>query len=299
MDAKWIRTASAAVLGGAAMTLTGAAYADQVFLDDVIVDGSLCVGQDCANGESFGFDTLRLKENNLRIHFQDTSNTASFPTTDWRIIINSSDNGGGSFFAVQDSDAGRNIFHIEASAPTNSLYVDDGGRIGLGTSTPVVQLHVLDGNTPTLRLDQDGSSGFTPQIWDVAGNEANFFIRDATNGSRLPFKIKPGAPSDALVIAANGNIGVGTDSPLGNMHMRSDGSARQMMVMEQTTAGTAWLIQNFETGAGEGAGNFGVNLSGGGNKFRIDQSGNVYFPDLSDCTNGIRSDSNGMLSCIP
>lgn len=35
---------------------------DQVVLDDQIVAGSSCVGQDCVNGESFGFDTMRLKE---------------------------------------------------------------------------------------------------------------------------------------------------------------------------------------------------------------------------------------------
>ncbi len=47
----------------------GNAYSlnDQVILDDLIVDGSLFVGFDCFNGESFGFDTIRLKENNTRI----------------------------------------------------------------------------------------------------------------------------------------------------------------------------------------------------------------------------------------
>ncbi|MEO1370030.1 MAG: hypothetical protein AAFX50_22845, partial [Acidobacteriota bacterium] len=55
------------------------ALKDQQFLDDVIIVGSACAGLDCNNGESFGFDTLRLKENNLRIHFNDTSNSASFP----------------------------------------------------------------------------------------------------------------------------------------------------------------------------------------------------------------------------
>ena len=31
---------------------------DQVILDDLIVDGSACIGFDCVNGESFGFDTI-------------------------------------------------------------------------------------------------------------------------------------------------------------------------------------------------------------------------------------------------
>jgi hypothetical protein len=76
------------------------AQADEVILDDVIVDGSLCVGQDCINDEDFQFDTLRLKENNLRIGFTDTSSSAAFPTEDWVIVINESNNGGMNFFVI-------------------------------------------------------------------------------------------------------------------------------------------------------------------------------------------------------
>ena len=192
----------------------GASYTkDILHYDDVIVTSSLCVGFDCVNGESFGFDTFRLKENNLRIHFQDTSTSASFPTNDWRIGINDSSNGGASYFAIQDVDHARTPFLIEAGAPSNSLYVEDYGRVGFGTSTPAVELHVRDSDTPTLRLEQDGSSGWTPQTWDMAGNETNFFIRDVTNGSKLPFRIRPGAPTSSIDIATNGNIGFGTSSP--------------------------------------------------------------------------------------
>ena len=208
---------------------------DQVILDDLIVDGSICVGMDCVNGESFGFDTIRLKENNLRIRFVDTSSTSSFPSRDWQITVNDSANGGGNYFAIEDIDGGRKPFLVEAGAPTSSLYVDDGGRVGLGTSTPVVQLHVKDGNTPTLRLEQDGSSGFTPQTWDVAGNEANFFIRDATNGSTLPFRIRPGAPSSSIDIDSDGNVGIGTDDPLFELHVVEAGNS--LMVVENTSSG--------------------------------------------------------------
>ena len=92
-----------AIVAGLALTINTSASADIVHLDDVIIDGSLCVGQDCVNGENFGFDTLRLKENNLRIHFQDTSNSASFPTNDWRIVVNDSSNGGSNHFSIEDS----------------------------------------------------------------------------------------------------------------------------------------------------------------------------------------------------
>lgn len=211
---KFLNTTSSAVIAAAAlMGLTSQASADIQHLDDVIITQSLCVGFDCVNGESFGFDTLRLKENNLRIHFEDTSNSASFPSNDWRIVINDTGNGGASYFAIEDSSAGRQPFLVEAAAPTNSLYVDDSGNVGFGTSTPVVQLHVKDGNTPTLRLEQDGSSGFTAQTWDLAGNEANFFIRDATHGSALVFRIQPSAPANTLFLSNAGRVGMGTDSP--------------------------------------------------------------------------------------
>ncbi|HEY6045961.1 MAG TPA: hypothetical protein VIU65_05115, partial [Pyrinomonadaceae bacterium] len=45
------------------------AVPDQVIPDDLIVQGSACVGLDCVNGEVFGFDTIRTKENNTRIQF--------------------------------------------------------------------------------------------------------------------------------------------------------------------------------------------------------------------------------------
>jgi len=192
------------IAGGAIMTgdadEIGRTTRDQVINDDLIVDGSACIGFDCVNGESFGFDTLRLKENNLRIKFQDTSTTGSFPSNDWQITANDSSSGGANKFSIDDIDGGRTPFTLEAGAPSHSLYVDDGGRLGLGTSTPVVDAHIVSGNTPTVRLDQDGSSGFTPQVWDVAGNEAGFFIRDATNGSTLPLRIRPNAASSVIDI---------------------------------------------------------------------------------------------------
>ncbi|WP_415918878.1 hypothetical protein [Tateyamaria sp. SN6-1] len=195
------------------------AVADQVFTDDLIVQGSACVGLDCNNGESFGFDTIRMKENNLRLHFDDTSNSASFPSNDWRIGANDTSNGGANKLFLEDSTAGRQIVVFESGAPANAMVLDSSGNLALGTANPVVEMHVVDGDSPTLRLEQDGSSGFTPQTFDIASNEANFFVRDVTNGSQLPFKIIPGADSNSLVLAANNNVGMGTQSPSAKLHV--------------------------------------------------------------------------------
>ena len=66
--------ARALLLGAAfALALAAPARADDVVADDQIVQGAECVGFDCVNGEAFGTDTLRLKENNTRLAFDDTT----------------------------------------------------------------------------------------------------------------------------------------------------------------------------------------------------------------------------------
>jgi hypothetical protein len=256
---------------GLSVALSASLLADQVILDDLIIDGSACLGQDCVNGESFGFDTLRLKENNLRIKFVDTSTSASFPSRDWQITINDSANGGANKFSIDDVDGGRTPFTIEAGASNHSLYVDDGGRIGLGTSTPVVDIHVKGGNTPTLRLEQDGSSGFTPQTWDVASNETNFFIRDATNGSTLPFRIRPGAPSSSIDIAADGDVGFGTGSPDGQFDVAHSADANNHAFLISPTSNVGVNIDNGQLPSGL----FDVQTAGGVSRFNVTSDGKI------------------------
>ncbi|MFN7941849.1 MAG: tail fiber domain-containing protein [Thermoanaerobaculia bacterium] len=211
---------------------------DQVIPDDLIVQGSACVGLDCVNNESFGFDTIRLKENNLRIKFDDTS-VGTFPANDWELTANDSASGGASRFSILDVTASRNPFTVRAGARADSIFVDGSGRVGFGTTVPVLFLHERTGDTPALRFEQDGSGGFTPQTWDIAGNEANFFVRDVTGGSRLPFRIRPGAPTSSVDISASGNVGIGTASPSTNLHVAGSAGTTKALIQETSATNAA------------------------------------------------------------
>ncbi|MEM6796370.1 MAG: hypothetical protein AAF725_20530, partial [Acidobacteriota bacterium] len=273
--------------------------------DDLIVDGSACIGFDCVNGESFGFDTLRFKENNLRIKFEDTSSTASFPTNDWQITINDSANGGASKFSIDDITNSRTIFTVEASGPSNALYVDDGGRVGFGTSTPTADLHVIDGDSPTLRLEQNGSAGFAPQTWDLAGNETNFFVRDVSNGSTLPLRIRPGAPSSSIFIDPEGDVGMGTASPNASaaMHIvRTDKDAQLRVESTASATGNADMLflknngkvtmrtvndQASKTWDFSNDGNFNISAVGTGvNEMSLNDSGTLTIQGSLRANNG-------------
>ena len=231
-----------ATSGAAALDNVNAAA--QTITTDLIVQGSECVGVDCVSSESFGFDTLRLKENNLRIHFNDTSSSASFPSNDWRIVANDSTNGGGNYLAIEDSTAGTQPFRVDAGAGANAMRIESGGNVGIGNSNPVVELHVTDGDSPTLRLEQNGSSGFTPQTWDVAGNEANFFVRDVTNGSKLPFKIKPGAPDNSIFIDSDGDVAIGATSTDAALDINRSTDANATMIQLTNNAPVAIQFNN-------------------------------------------------------
>lgn len=224
-----------------------AATSAVVHTADTIVDGSLCVGLDCTSVESFGSDTVRLKENNLRIHFDDTSASGSFPSNDWRITINDSSNGGGSYFSIDDATAGKTPFKVEAGAANNTLYVASSDRVGIKTSNPVVDLHIVEGNTPTLRLEQDGSSGFTPQTWDIAGNETNFFVRDVTGSSKLPFRIQPGSPENILTLRANGNVGIHTWSPDYDLEVEDSETDGKAEIVANRVNGAKTIVRGTDT----------------------------------------------------
>jgi len=287
---------------------------DDVIPDDLIVQGSACVGLDCVSGEVFGFDTIRVKENNTRIQFDDTSG-AGFPTNNWQIRANSSAGGGASFLGFVDqgatgnSETGTVVFEVDAGAPANSLKVSSTGRVGLRTATPVLDLHIATGDTPAHRLEQTSAGGFTAQTWDIAGNEANFFVRDVTGGSRLPFRIRPGAPTSSVDVAASGNVGVGTASPGFHLHVQGtgiqtiavestqNGNNAQFAFIGKTAGGTAqqWLLgENLATTAGA----FEIfDNTAAQNRFFINTAGNVGIgttaPDQKLSVNGDADKTGG------
>ena len=241
------QTETRAAGGSATGASTAITAADQVIADDLIVQGSACIGLDCVNNESFGFDTIRMKENNTRIKFQDTS-VGSFPTQDWQLTANDSASGGSNKFSIEAITPTANVpFTIVAGAASNSIFVSSSSRVGLRTSTPVLDLHINTSNTPGIRLEQNSSGGFSAQSWDIAGNESNFFIRDVTNGSRLPLRIRPGAPTSSIDISASGNVGIGTASPSTKLVLSGqDGGSGNVQTSRYENSGTGvtWFFQN-------------------------------------------------------
>jgi len=187
------------------------------FADFVSAAGGVCAGADCTSTESFGLATAKVKANNTRIKFEDTSTSAGFPTTDWQLSANDTFSGGANKFFVEDLAAVTVPLLIEGGTPTNALYLDSTGRIGLGTSTPGRNLTISDSVSPTIRMEQSASPF---QAWDIIANNNNFIVRDI-NHELSPFIIRTSAPDNTLVLDSTGRIGLGVSAPLFQIHHSS------------------------------------------------------------------------------
>lgn len=186
------------------------------FADDVSAKGGVCAGFDCTNAEVYGFASAKLKENNTRLKFEDTSG-AGFASTDWQLSANDTISGGANKFFVEDLTAATVPLLIEGGTPTNTLYLDSTGRVGVRTSTPARDLTIANPVSTIIRMEQSASPF---QAWDIVANDANFYVRDV-NHEQNPFIIKASAPYNSLVIDPTGRIGLGVASPLYQIHHSS------------------------------------------------------------------------------
>jgi len=104
---------------------------------------------------------------------------------------------------------------------TGRLFVDSSGRVGIGTSSPGIKLHVVgsagtnfgvsDGSAYGLRIDNGIAYGLTGST--IHGVDQTFFgsYQPLTlNGSQLGFAI---GGTERLRIDSSGRVGIGTSSP--------------------------------------------------------------------------------------
>src|ERR1700741_2728358 len=136
---------------------------EEYFADDVAARDGVCAGFDCTDTESYGFASAKLKENNTRLKFEDTS-LAGFASTDWQLRANDTTPGGANKFFVEDLTAVTVPLLIEGATPTNPLYLDSPGRIGIRTSTPARDLTIANPVSTIIRMEQSASPF---QAWDI------------------------------------------------------------------------------------------------------------------------------------
>ncbi|MBB6239862.1 hypothetical protein HDC90_004524 [Pedobacter sp. AK013] len=134
------------------------------------------------------------------------------------------------------------------------MIIDGSGKVGIGTLNPESKLHLQDGSVfiKTLRAGSNSEypliSG-TQAVNGTSGHAGIYLYEDGSGGfgqaSGLAFKVSvnDASPATALLIKANGNIGIGTDTP--NEKLSVNGKIRAKEIKVEATN---WPDYVFEEG---------------------------------------------------
>jgi hypothetical protein len=272
------------LVGLAALLVIGpvvAAWAAVLVVGNGEVQGNLCAGTGgCAAGEVYGVATIKLKDLNTRLRFEDTS-AAGNPSTDWQITINDTTpivDGGVDRFSIDDITAITTPFTIRGGAPTDSLFVSNIGQLGLGTNVPAAPLHVArtDGSARALvreasatvarrsllQLQNTGAPymRFTntnsADSWQVGMRGSAFSISNPNVNFRI---LEPGGVritrgrSTTFHLRGNGNLTIGgaltQNSDVNSKHNISAVSGEIVLAQLRELPITTWTYKNDESGA--------------------------------------------------
>jgi hypothetical protein len=220
-------------------------HADQVINDDLIVTGEQCVGNNCVGDEVFSpinRSILKIKSTNTALQFDDASDPlGDFASTHWQISANEVVQFGRNQLAIEDLTAGTTPFIVAGDAPDNAVFVSSVGHVGLGTSLPLEDLHIVSPNSvATIRLEENFNE---TGAWHINAASGFFSIEDTVLGE-IPVLIESGAPTTSIRVRQNGNIGMGTGLPDAPLHiLRFDGTAGILVEDNGTSNGNLSMMQ--------------------------------------------------------
>ena len=166
------------------------------------------------------------------------------------------------------------------SVDTNILLVDaTNDRVGIGTSSPTALLHLqaASGWTEFKLQGGDAVSGGQIRLDNSTGDEIAEIYATPTDDS---FRIQTGG-SDRFTIDSAGEVGIGTTTPLANLHIQtSTGWAESRLQGGDATSGGTLSLYN--SSGNEIAEIYATPIdaslrfqTGGSDRFTIDSSGNV------------------------
>ena len=128
-------------------------------------------------------------------------------------------------------------YSVISNYSTNALVLQvNGGNVGIGTTSPVAELHVNgSGNTSYLHLTNSTSGSTINDGMTVGVNASNYFVfvREAA-----PLYFGTDA-TERMRITSDGNVGIGTTTPSAKLSVNGDNDQSGIGILNISTQGTS------------------------------------------------------------
>jgi len=133
-------------------------------------------------------------------------------------------------FKIRDQQSGIDVIKIEQNSMNNSIFIAQGGNIGIGTETPDAAFEIArNGVVPVLSIRNLGGTAAGAEIkllhdgnlseWKIkTTNAGGFKIRDQFSGMDV-ITISQNPMPNSIFIAEGGNTGIGTVLPGGALEI--------------------------------------------------------------------------------
>jgi hypothetical protein len=137
--------------------------------------------------------------------------------------------------------------------PADALYVDDDGQVGVGTSYPTDNLHILKHANETVGLTIENrntgdSSAERITFWNEDGGVAGIKMWDAASTSPAVMDIFNNRPNGSirlntaglrrLTVTENGDVGIGTTDPVEKLEVAGNIATEGIKFSDQTVQTT-------------------------------------------------------------
>ena len=125
-----------------------------------------------------------------------------------------------------NSSGYQNIQFFTAGA-SEKMRIDYNGRVGIGTTSPIVKLQVDTGNNLVAAFFKSGANSVPVSVFNAGNTVSTIGFKGSTSTSE--YHVRVGADNkdfiaytnntEKLRILENGNVGIGTTSPLGRLQV--------------------------------------------------------------------------------
>jgi len=220
---------------------------------------------------------------------------------------------------------------------TDQMILTNQGRLGIGTTSPAVKLHVNDSVGGILRLSDTSATADGEKIGGIETGVAdgtffsgiNFFRHDGNDGE-IRFRTKVNNINTDVMTIVDGNVGIGTTSPVKKLEVNGtfkatgdssiDGTGNLLIRNQSTTGCGITFVDNvwqggiehisgnlyFRTGGQvdkmtiKTNGNVGIGTTSPVYKLDVRSSGNLFYgqTDLNNNTSVFRLKGNGGASSL-